>query len=281
MDAGLFPLFFQCLPLFLIPRLTQALLSFPHRCNRPTLEQIAAHPFFTHNTAMIPKSVPLSGTHIAPDWQEDPNGKIYAVEKASDEKYRRPTISSRRKKSAAESTSAVTAAPSADLKAASTSGRHALASKNPNSDSTAATAANAKSSGAVGSETKQQPVSSSSKFNIFEEGKDSERKASGGGHHENPPQADLFSPSINGQATAANTATASSSPTSSSADKDMHALEVMHNRLQNAFDAAGAIASLQRSKSPAGRAEQPDIWVTRYVDYTSKYGLGFLLNDGR
>ena len=24
----------------------------------------------------------------------------------------------------------------------------------------------------------------------------------------------------------------------------------------------------------------PDLWVTRYVDYTSKYGLGFLLNNG-
>ena len=225
---------------------------------------------------MIPKSVPLSGTHIAPDWQEDANGKIYAIEKASDEKYRRPTISSRRKKSAAESTSAAT-----ELKAAPLSGRHALASKNPNTDSAATAAANAKSSGAGSSEAKkQQPASSSSKFNIFEEGNDSEKKASGGGHHENPPQADLFSPSHNGQATEANTATASSSPSSSSADKDMHALEVMHNRLQNAFDAVGSTSS-QRSKSPAGGADQPDLWVTRYVDYTSKYGLGFLLNDGR
>lgn len=226
---------------------------------------------------MIPKSIPLSGTHIAPDWQEDKNGKIYAIEKASDEKYRRPTISSRRKKSAAESTSA-----GSELKAKPLSGRHALASKNPNTDSAATAAANAKSSGAGGSELKkqQQAASSSSKFNIFEEGKDSERKASGGDHHENPPQADLFSPSNNGQATVANTATASSSPTSSSADKDMHALEVMHNRLQNAFDAVGTTSS-QRSRSPTGGAEQPDLWVTRYVDYTSKYGLGFLLNDGR
>ena len=246
--------------------------------NRPTLDQIAAHPFFTHNTAMIPKSVPLSGTHIAPDWQEDANGKIYAIEKASDEKYRRPTISSRRKKTAAESTSAV-AATASDLKAASSSGRHALASKNPNTDSAAA-AASAKNSGAGSDAKKQQPASSSSKFHIFEEGKESERKASGG-HHENPPQADLFSPTNNGQAatTAANTAS-SSSPPSSSADKDMHALEVMHNRLQNAFDLVG-VTSSQRSKSPTGGAEQPDRWVTRYVDYTSKYGLGFLLNDGR
>lgn len=223
---------------------------------------------------MIPKSVPLSGTHIAPDWQEDANGKIYAIEKASDEKYRRPTISSRRKKTAVES-----ASTASELKAAPLSGRHALASKNPNTDSAAA---NAKSSGAGGLDAKkQQPASSSSKFNIFEEGRDSERKASDGGHHENPPQADLFSPSNNGQATAANTATASSSPTSPSADNDMHALEVMHNRLQNAFGAAGTITASQRSKSPTGGAEQPDLWVTRYVDYTSKYGLGFLLNDGR
>jgi hypothetical protein len=25
----------------------------------------------------------------------------------------------------------------------------------------------------------------------------------------------------------------------------------------------------------------PDMWVARYVDYTSKYGMGFLLSDGR
>ena len=25
----------------------------------------------------------------------------------------------------------------------------------------------------------------------------------------------------------------------------------------------------------------PKIWVSRYCDYTSKYGLGFLLGDGR
>jgi hypothetical protein len=222
---------------------------------------------------MIPKSVPLSGTHIAPDWQEDGNGMIYAVEKASDEKYRRPTISSRIKKTAAESTSAP------DRKASS-SGRHALASKNPNSASAAGGAAFSASNGGTGSESK-----SSSKFKIFEEeGKGLDRKASG--HHENPPQSDLFSPSNSGQAASSNAVTAAAtassySPTSSSADKDMHALEVMHNRLQNAFDSVGtAIASSQRSNATNARVDRPDRWVTRYVDYTSKYGLGFLLNDG-
>jgi len=247
---------------------------------RPTLDQIAAHSFFTHGVAMIPKTVPLSGTHIAPDWQEDANGKIYAVEKASDEKYRRPTITSRRKKTA-------TTESTVSKLRASSSERPALVPKNANAAAPAASAtASAKNGSGATSESKRQPAppSSSSKFNIFEEGKESERKASG--LHENPPQSDLFS---NGQAVATATVTTqlttppsasntASSPTSSTADKDMHALEVMHSRLQNAFESAGTAS--QRSKSTPATTPQPDRWVTRYVDYTSKYGLGFLLNDG-
>ena len=253
---------------------------------RPTLDQMAAHPFFTHDAAMMPDTVPLSGTHIAPDWQEDANGKIYAVEKASDEKYRRPTIMSRRKKS----TTATTESSASELKASS-SGRPALVPKSANTATASAKTGGGGGGGATSGSKKQSapapPSSSSSKFNIFEEDKEPERKSSG--HHENPPQSDLFS---NGQATGGAAATvttptlvsntASSSPTSSTADKDMHALEVMHRRLQNAFESAGAVSS-QRSKSTPATSDvvQPDRWVTRYVDYTSKYGLGFLLNDGR
>ena len=251
---------------------------------RPTLDQMAAHPFFTNAAAMMPDTVPLSGTHIAPDWQEDANGKIYAVEKASDEKYRRPTIMSRRKK-----TAATTESTASELKASS-SGRPALVPKSANTATASAKTGGGGGGAASGSKKQSAPApppsSSSSKFNIFEEGKEPERKSSG--HHENPPQSDLFS---NGQAAGSAAGvttptlvsnTASSSPTSSTADKDMHALEVMHRRLQNAFESAGTVSS-QRSKSTPATSDvvQPDRWVTRYVDYTSKYGLGFLLNDGR
>ena len=51
------------------------------------------------------------------------------------------------------------------------------------------------------------------------------------------------------------------------------------------LDAVLNVAETQKSGyiGPAPRATTrggPEIWVTRYVDYTSKYGLGFLLNNG-
>jgi hypothetical protein len=65
--------------------------------------------------------------------------------------------------------------------------------------------------------------------------------------------------------------------------EDTDVLASMFETLATAIDVAEAqrytynhSASVQPTKNGG-----PSIWVTRYVDYTSKYGLGFLLNDGR
>ncbi|KAL3802357.1 hypothetical protein HJC23_007182 [Cyclotella cryptica] len=65
---------------------------------------------------------------------------------------------------------------------------------------------------------------------------------------------------------------------------DLSELEVMHNRLTECLN------NYERVQNGGAKVELPypidcDMWgatkwVTRYVDYTSKYGLGFLLNDG-
>ena len=64
---------------------------------------------------------------------------------------------------------------------------------------------------------------------------------------------------------------------------DTGVLTSMFETLATAIDVAEAqrytynhSATVQPTKNGG-----PTIWVTRYVDYTSKYGLGFLLNDGR
>ncbi len=67
-----------------------------------------------------------------------------------------------------------------------------------------------------------------------------------------------------------------------SSDKDAMALERMYSRLRdlsNRVDAAGGPKSF-RPATPI-QAQGAEKWVTRYVDYTSKYGLGFLFSDGR
>jgi len=62
---------------------------------------------------------------------------------------------------------------------------------------------------------------------------------------------------------------------------DTLALQLMHTRLSD-FLNSGVLP--ETTSSSGDYCELGDatnsVWVTRYVDYTSKYGLGFLLNDG-
>eukprot|EP00937_MAST-01D_sp_MAST-1D-sp2_P002932 g2932.t1 len=59
-------------------------------------------------------------------------------------------------------------------------------------------------------------------------------------------------------------------------------LETMHQQLALSFANGGAAAHTTKvapeDESLVGSA--PQLWVTKWVDYTSKYGLGYLLNDG-
>lgn len=65
-------------------------------------------------------------------------------------------------------------------------------------------------------------------------------------------------------------------------DADAHALESMYSRLQElgARVEANGGPTMFKPASPI-QVAGAEKWVTRYVDYTSKYGLGFLFNDGR
>ena len=64
----------------------------------------------------------------------------------------------------------------------------------------------------------------------------------------------------------------------------MQALEAMHIRLKEASSLSEKSVSLANRKFRIPLDFNEGVataWVTKYVDYTSKYGLGFLLNDGR
>ena len=80
-----------------------------------------------------------------------------------------------------------------------------------------------------------------------------------------------------------------SSSAGGGADKgcEMGTLESIHHNLAAAMaaiektGARPALASLASSgRRSLGAALGPRQWVTQYVDYTSKYGLGYLLSDG-
>jgi len=63
-------------------------------------------------------------------------------------------------------------------------------------------------------------------------------------------------------------------------DNDMKALEDMHTRLNDMFIRVDKKGVQNFKMCKPANSGCPSKWVTRYVDYTSKYGLGFLLNDG-
>lgn len=65
---------------------------------------------------------------------------------------------------------------------------------------------------------------------------------------------------------------------------DYDIMRKMVNCLDTVLDIGSCQQSVHRQQTPEAEAivgvAAPSKWVQRYVDYTSKYGLGFLLNDG-
>jgi POLO box duplicated region len=76
--------------------------------------------------------------------------------------------------------------------------------------------------------------------------------------------------------------TSFASSSSGSVVLDGEILQSMVNRLDAVLDITGSRKGSYRLQvpRPVPSVHGPRKWVVRYVDYTSKYGLGFLLNDG-
>lgn len=59
-------------------------------------------------------------------------------------------------------------------------------------------------------------------------------------------------------------------------NRPLRTLEAIHDTLNQSFVGASAVTSSVETLSRGAS----DIWVVRYMDYTNKYGLGYLLNNG-
>jgi hypothetical protein len=57
---------------------------------------------------------------------------------------------------------------------------------------------------------------------------------------------------------------------------EMGTLESIHHNLASVMAEGG----VKGSARAVGALDKPRVWVVQYVDYTSKYGLGYLLSDG-
>ena len=249
--------------------------------HRPSLETISQHPFFTHDTKKIPKSLPSCCTHVAPDWQEDAHGQLVPVLAESEESVQRAKAPTR---SRGESNNG-------------RYGQYVDSRQRPNE---------------VRREDHKR--NGAEKFEIYDDKhhrqheqfdsgrrKGNYRSRDSGRHQKieddqiagddtdapnriNNPSNKGFD-EVTKKLAACDIQGLDEKMTTENftgSDNDMNALEKMLSRINGAFgriESTGAPLNF-KPISPSQR-QGAQKWVTRYVDYTSKYGLGFLLNDKR
>lgn len=281
-------------------------------CFRPSLEDIAAHPFLARHT--LPLSIPLNATHAAPEWTLNGYGEIVSTQHLNEKMA--PTKPTN--------------------KPALPSGRRPLGQRDPNVNAMSNGPERLKkgkserdvinvqglvrstmgsgSSGGSNNQEKPQTLSNptASPFQIFDETKAS-RAASPAPGHQGPTHA--FRPSSSpgtddlaaqtnglsikeygdrpgegprpdfGRAQSVVSAVSSNlgpAATAINTENDANILHQMLGNLETVMEITQTRKGTYQATSPRPVFRGgPNKWVTRYVDYTSKYGLGFLLNDGR
>lgn len=259
----------------------------------------------------MPRSIPTSATHVAPEWTTNGYGEIVALKKADDNRYgvaKKPAIPR------------------------GSSGRRPLGQRDPNIDGAASDRLKKEKSerdvinvqglvrnvlGVVGNSqttgnSNRLPSASApaaSPFQIYDETTESRtpkvRSISKGSFSSRSSPAtpdDLIAQtqalSMEGKsaerqgyqrapsAVSAVSSAATSNPGSAVAG---HAVENDANILHQMLGHLETVMSITEQRKGSYHASTPQPvyrggptkWVTRYVDYTSKYGLGFLMNDGR
>jgi len=225
---------------------------------RPSLETIIDHPFFTHDPTKIPKSLPPCCTHVAPDWQEDHNGYLVPILAEVEEQQSYPsklsnTRNQKQPLGAVQNAQIPTRAAKPAPKPASQFQIFSESSQqrptNTRSDSQRSVLPQSRSS--------QHDLRQSDDIELCEKLNACEIEDSPVGQ-----EADGPSQMRNGS------------------DADAAVLESMYSRLKDLGTMAEASAGTKNEPAVQINAGGAKKWVTRYVDYTSKYGLGFLFSDG-
>ena len=254
--------------------------------DRPTLKEIELHPFFTCNA--IPVSLPSNATHVAPQWEKMSDssssvGSGFAQKKVASRpalpksnSQRRPFGSrdanvdphshrgSKREEKVLPATAPTPTAASIP--------REKERPTTPMIDVQGAVknAFCAVASAATSMATASPHASSRGGFQVFDESASAKKERDLIARTSN---LDLRSP--RGYC---------STPAASRED-DALTLNRMFDRISTVLDVVSQrsynnVYSDSQSLTPLKKGG-PSKWVSRYVDYTSKYGLGYLLNDGR
>ena len=240
--------------------------------DRPTLNQIAFHPFL--NSHSIPKSLPSHATHEAPEF----SGQSGISQKTAFERPALPKSNSQRRPFGARDTNVHNAVPD-----------RAEKKKPPPSSINSSPVMDVQ--GAVRSawtalaNVASPAVQKAGKFQVFDETnvRNSER--------EEINDRDIVSRTANLgiQSTDEKPSADPTPPTREhiplAQQSDAFILNSMLERVSIVLDIVASrdysnVSPVSQSLIPVSSGG-PTKWVERYVDYTSKYGLGYLLNEGR
>ena len=248
--------------------------------DRPTLDEIACHPFLV-NTG-IPPVLPSSVLHVAPAWRMSNDGEVVCNDGTSSRKSRKAPVPRRQpfgshnpntSNSASRTRKEKTERPTIDVqkivKTALTMSGGCTGGGTPAFHIFDETEGTTDNTAQPEPASKPPPPSRSSKA---EENLVARAKALsiGTGSYSAPRSSSSTRESPAGSVIGKSTGT------------DSDVIQKMLEQLDTVLEVTETRRAYYRTNSPrpATSRGQPLKWVTRYVDYTSKYGLGFLLNDG-
>lgn len=234
--------------------ITSMLQSNP--ADRPSLAEIARHPFFTNS--FVPSMLPQSVTHVPPKWDNMP----IPQDSAAGPNKQNLQLPSLNRRPLGYHDINVEPVPSDPLKVAKS---HIPSIDVPgvvkNVVSAVMSVASTKNSERQGA------------FNVFDE------------TEANRDEEIVSRTAAMSIRTDANEVSQRPTPLPSPTSDDAYVLHNMIDRIESVLEITTKRSyadvdtnSISLRAMPTGG---PDKWVSRYVDYTSKYGLGFLLSDGR
>lgn len=256
-------------------------------CYRPTLDQISAHAFFKDGV-QIPLFLPSSATQVAPLWMHDEFGQLVPrpIESEENEVRASKGDSSRSKKMPLVHGGSMRRLPLKNKDPNVNFGSEYEKPTESNNEwfnppgmvQSAVLAASAKRSNAsaVPFERKHKPEIQPA-FRVFDEtgtAKPPHSRSSNGRVDGLVPMTSNLHLNDDQERTPVEKPPP--------ADNDAEVLLLMLERLTIVLD----VSKQQEFTYASGQTKpvsrgSPMKWITRYVDYTSKYGLGFLVNDGR
>jgi serine/threonine protein kinase len=281
--------------------------------DRPSLNEIAGHPFFTESK--IPYSLPSNATHVAPIWRENDFGELVAVSKAEAAAEKDTAVPKKPCLPLGSSQRRVFASRDVNVERGSERSEHSKTSKSSKGSRDMFDVPNAVKNvvSSVMNVGNRSPHAASSApvpkaalppapaaFQVFDESqaapevrKTSHRKLPQSRPVEDELVTRTASLSIRTQEQTPYQTTYPSprqplaTPPAGSVTPENDSL-ILHNMIDRIDTVLQVSATREYSSvnanSPSLTAFSrggPTRWVSRYVDYTSKYGLGFLLNNGR